>query len=96
MSEEENQMDQTTPVDISSNLLKPGDVAKRLNISRSLAYQLLQRGDIPCVKIGKLVRICESDLQEYILRCRMVERSVFLFDARINVSPTHGSTLPIE
>ena len=69
----------------TSPLLRVPDVARRLNISRSLAYQLLQQGVIPYVKIGKLVRICESDLEEYILRCRMVDRCVFMFDAKINV-----------
>lgn len=49
-------------------LLKAADVAKRLNVSRSLAYQLMQRGDIPTVRFGGSVRVKTSDLDEYIRR----------------------------
>jgi len=50
-------------------LLKASDVARYLNISRSLAYQLLQCGDIPSVRINSLVRVRPSDLDEYIQNC---------------------------
>ena len=53
--------------DISKNninpLLKAGDIAIRLNISRSLAYQLMESGEIPTVRIRKLVRVYEPDLE---------------------------------
>jgi excisionase family DNA binding protein len=76
--------------DNSDPLLKVVDVARRLNISRSKAYQLVKSGEIPTVHIGsKLVRVREPDLQEYILRSRMIERSIFSFDARINVQPSN-------
>lgn len=52
----------------SSPLLKGNDVAQRLNISRSKAYQLMRRGDIPTVRIDGSVRVRESDLDEYIQR----------------------------
>jgi excisionase family DNA binding protein len=60
--------------DVSKNnnspLLKALDVAKRLNISRSLAYQLMESGEIPTIRIRKLVRVYEADLQNYILKSR--------------------------
>lgn len=54
----------------SSSLLKATDVAKRLNISRSKAYQLLQSDDLPTVRFDGTVRVCDCDLEEYINRHR--------------------------
>jgi excisionase family DNA binding protein len=53
-------------------LLKAMDVAKRLNISRTLAYQLMQTGEIPTIKIRKLVRVSQADLEQYISTSRSV------------------------
>jgi excisionase family DNA binding protein len=47
-------------------LLKPMDVASLLGISRSFSYQLLQTGAIPCVRIGKALRVRPQDLETYI------------------------------
>jgi len=49
-------------------LLRANEVAQRLNISRSLAYQLMQRGEIPTVRFGSSVRVRELDLEEYMNR----------------------------
>jgi len=61
----------TTQTAASTNLpklLRANEVANRLNISRSLAYQLLQRGEIPTVRFGSSVRVRECDLDEYLTR----------------------------
>ena len=50
-------------------LLKAMDIADRLNISRSLAYQLMQTGDIPTVRMNRTIRVRESDLEAYIQKC---------------------------
>lgn len=50
------------------NILCADDVAKRLNISKALVYQLVRRGAIPAVHIGKSVRIRSIDLEAYIQR----------------------------
>ena len=47
-------------------LLKPVEVASLLSISRSFAYQLLQTGVIPVVRIGKSCRVRPQDLEAYI------------------------------
>jgi len=52
-------------------LLKATDVAKILKISRSSAYQLMQKGEIPTVRIGRSVRVCESDLVTFIEECKI-------------------------
>ncbi len=55
--------------DPSVKFLRAGDVALRLNISRSLAYQLMQSGKIPTVRMNRTVRVKESDLYAYIQKC---------------------------
>lgn len=49
-------------------LLKAGDVADRLNISKTKAYQLLQRGEIPCIRMNRTTRVRPEDLETYILQ----------------------------
>jgi len=47
-------------------LLRCEDVARILNISRSLAYQLIQRGEIPSVRLGRAVRVLPKALEQFI------------------------------
>lgn len=46
--------------------LRASEVALRLKISRSLAYQLMQTGEILVVKINCLVRVRVADLEQFI------------------------------
>jgi len=50
----------------SQTLLKIPDVAKILNISRAMAYNLVQMGEIRSVHIRSSRRVRVRDLQEYI------------------------------
>lgn len=54
-----------------SKLLRAGDVAQRLNISRALAYRLMQSGAMPTIRINRSVRVRTEDLEAYISHCRM-------------------------
>jgi excisionase family DNA binding protein len=47
-------------------LLRGTDVARILNISRALAYQLIQRGEIPSVRLGRAVRVHPKALEQFI------------------------------
>ncbi len=47
-------------------LLTSSDVAALLNISKSMAYTLMQRGDLRVVRIGRSVRVRPDDLDEFI------------------------------
>jgi excisionase family DNA binding protein len=49
-----------------NTLLKAKDVAEILQISRAMAYCLMQRGEIPTVRIGKCRRVRLEDLIKYI------------------------------
>jgi len=48
-------------------LLKAYQVAERLNTSKAFAYTLLQRGEMPVVRMGKTVRVRPEDLEKYIM-----------------------------
>ncbi len=49
-----------------STLLKARDVAEILQISRAMAYNLMLRGEIPTVRIGKCRRVRPEDLILYL------------------------------
>ena len=51
-------------------LLKANDVARILNVSRALAYRLIQQGEIPVIRIRHAVRVKPSDLEVFINNCR--------------------------
>ena len=51
---------------MEARLLKSDEVAEILQISRSMAYALMKRGDIPTVRIGTSVRVRPEDLDKYI------------------------------
>ena len=47
-------------------LLTIEQVAERLAVARRTVFRLIEKGDIRAVKIGRLTRIRESDLERYI------------------------------
>jgi excisionase family DNA binding protein len=49
-----------------NTLLNAKDVAKILQISRSMTYDLMQRGEIPTVRVGKCRRVQPEDLVKYV------------------------------
>lgn len=49
-----------------TTLLRGEDVAQILSISRSQAFTLIRRGEIPALKIGRSVRVREADLMSYV------------------------------
>lgn len=42
------------------------EAARQLGIGRSLAWRLVNRGDLPSVKLGRLVRVPKGDLEAWI------------------------------
>lgn len=47
-------------------LLKAGEVARILNVSRAHVYNLIAGGALPCVRIGESRRVRPEDLEVYI------------------------------
>lgn len=43
----------------------PEEIGKLLKISKGTVYELLKRGEIPSYRVGKKIRIAQSDLQVY-------------------------------
>ena len=52
--------------DKNRRLLKAPEVAAQLNISRTLAYRMMQNGEIATVRFLGSVRVQYSDLMEFI------------------------------
>ena len=50
----------------NKKLLTMKKVADILNISNSFAYQLGRQGQLPIVRLGRSVRVRESDLTKFI------------------------------
>lgn len=50
----------------TERLLKATEIAQILNISRAMAYRLMQNGKIRTVEIGSARRVRPSDLKNYI------------------------------
>ena len=58
---------------MSGHLLTIAEVAERLRIGRTTAYQLVQQGKIAAHRIGAgrgAIRISEEDLNAYLASCR--------------------------
>lgn len=52
-------------------LLRVGEVAEIMGISRSTAYELIRRGVIPAARVGRSVRVRPEDLRT--LAAKLVE-----------------------
>ena len=46
------------------------EIRAMLKIGKSRAYQLVQSGEIPHVRIGKLLRVRADDLERYLESCK--------------------------
>ncbi|GHV79893.1 molybdate-binding protein [Spirochaetia bacterium] len=51
---------------MESDLLTAEDVAQRLRIKKYTVYELIKRGELPSSKVGKQVRVSQSDIDRYL------------------------------
>ena len=51
---------------MDGKLLTGSEVAQVLQVSKSFAHLLMQRGDLPVVRLGRLVRVRPEDLEKFI------------------------------
>lgn len=49
-------------------LLDVGEAAHLLGCKRTFMYGMIQRGELPIVKLGRLTRIPKRALDEYVMR----------------------------
>ena len=47
-------------------LYRPEEVARLLSISRSKVFAMIALGELPCVKIGKSIRVSREAIQKYV------------------------------
>lgn len=47
-------------------LLTVEETAKTLGIGRTLAWKLVQQGDLPSIRLGRLVRVPQRELEDWI------------------------------
>ncbi len=53
-----NQQSATTPLAYHDRLLlRPREVAAATGLSRSMVYELIGRGELPSIRVGKSVRV---------------------------------------
>jgi excisionase family DNA binding protein len=52
----------------NNSLMTASEIASKLNISRSLAFQLMKKGEIRTVRFGRCVRVLPDDLTDFIKR----------------------------
>jgi len=50
----------------SRELLRPEEVAQILGIGRTKLYSMIRQGELPVLRIGRLVRIPQSQLDSWI------------------------------
>ena len=56
----------TVPKPRAERLLRVGEVARLLNVSRGTVYRLIRRGDLPSILvISRLVRVRAADFDKY-------------------------------
>lgn len=51
---------------MSEQYLTPKEVARRLSVSDKTVYRLTQSGKLPCIHIGRSVRIAESAVEAFL------------------------------
>jgi excisionase family DNA binding protein len=56
----------THPSDQEPLLLRIDDAAQRLSISRATMYRLIQRGEVPIIRIGSAVRVRAFELDLWV------------------------------
>jgi putative molybdopterin biosynthesis protein len=47
-------------------LLRPVEVQRLLRVGRSKVYEMIARGELPVVRIGRVVRIPRRELEQWI------------------------------
>lgn len=51
---------------MDDEVLRPGDVQRILRIGRSKVYEMIARGELPVIRIGRVVRVPRRELERWI------------------------------
>jgi excisionase family DNA binding protein len=50
-------------------LMSPEELAKFLDLGRTYTYRLLAEGEIPCARIGRLLKVRRTDAEKFVEAC---------------------------
>jgi len=53
-------------VGVERKLLKLSEVGQVLGIGRSMVYELVARGELPSVRIGRCIRVSSESLEKWV------------------------------
>lgn len=56
-------------------LYTPDEIAKKLRITKSTVYEMIKRGDLDAHRMGKHIRIAQSQFDIYLLKAKGFENS---------------------
>lgn len=56
----------SSPLAFEPALLRVAEAARLLNISRNTLYELVNRGEIPCLRVSKSIRLSRQSLTEWV------------------------------
>lgn len=51
---------------MTAQALRVPEVARRLSLSRCTVYVAIQKGELPCIRFGRAVRVLEGDLDAWV------------------------------
>lgn len=54
-------------VNDDTRLMTVPEAAKLLRISRNLAYELVARGEIPAIRLGRVIRVPRGTLEKWLM-----------------------------
>ena len=63
-------LSQPMAIPMDKLLISIPEASEKLSIGRTKLRELLARGDLPSVHIGRSVRIAQADLERYVARLR--------------------------
>lgn len=58
---------------MEQKMLKPTEVAERLNVARSTVHRWIKKGEIKAIKVGSVYRIPAEELERYLSEGRTGE-----------------------
>lgn len=56
-------------------LYTPEEIANKLKLSKYTIYEMIKRGEIPAHRIGRSLRISDSQLETYLMQSRQADNS---------------------
>ena len=74
MSEGPRTVTQVSTADIE--WLNTAETAKRLGVTPRTLYRFIDDGQLPAYRFGRVIRLKESEVAEFIERCRIVPGSL--------------------